>query len=105
MTFITNCINLKKKSEFILEYPSFHTHLIITLLKLLPLSAILFACPFGCFDESHDFRIQFGDVYGLRKGDLVYLEEAATGKVVAVEHTGSGDFIVSVSIQKEFTSE
>jgi len=74
------------------------------LLKLALIGVVLSAFITGCFDGTHDFKIRFGDVHGLRKGDPVYFEESVIGNVEAIEYTDAGLFLVSVSIQKDFAS-
>jgi ABC-type transporter Mla subunit MlaD len=56
----------------------------------------------GCFNGTHDFKLRFGDVHGLKKGDPVYFQESVIGEVEAVEYTDAGLFLVSVALQKEF---
>lgn len=73
-------------------------------IKLIFLSAILLASISGCMDGALDFQIQFDNVHGLKKGDAVYFEKAEIGTVEEVDYTDSGDFLVNVSIQKEFAT-
>jgi hypothetical protein len=65
---------------------------------------MLSASIIGCMDNTHDFKIRFSDIHGLRKGNPVYLEESVIGDVEKVEYTDAGAFLVSVSIQEEFAS-
>ncbi|MCB2166595.1 MAG: hypothetical protein KQI78_02965 [Deltaproteobacteria bacterium] len=73
-------------------------------LKIALICAMLSASLIGCMDSTHDFKIRFNDIHGLRKGDPVYFEESAIGDVEKVEYTDAGVFLVSVSIQEEFDS-
>jgi hypothetical protein len=68
------------------------------------IGAILMAAILGCSDGASEFQIRFSDVHGLRKGDPVYFEESAIGKVENVEYTDAGIFLVGVRISPEFAS-
>lgn len=67
---------------------------------LIPVAAALLLT--GCFDRTHDFTLRFRDVHGLAKGDPVYLEESIIGTVDGVTYTDQGDFLVDISIRREF---
>jgi ABC-type transporter Mla subunit MlaD len=56
----------------------------------------------GCFDRTHDFKLRFHDVHGLKKGDPIYFDGSVIGEVQEIEYTDAGLFLVSVAIQKEF---
>ena len=56
----------------------------------------------GCFDRTHDFKLRFHDVHGLKKGDPIYFDGSVIGDVQEIEYTDAGLFLVSVAIQKEF---
>ena len=58
----------------------------------------------GCTDGTHDFKIRFHDVYGLKNSAPVYFEESVIGTVEKVAYTDAGNFLVSVAIQPEFVS-
>lgn len=75
-----------------------------TFLRLVLLSVLLLPSMVACSGGAPEFKIRFGDVHGLRKGDALYLDASTIGKVDKVAYTDTGVFLVSVSIQKEFAS-
>lgn len=75
-----------------------------TLLKLALIGVMFSVSIIGCMDSTHDFKIRFRDIQGLRKGNPVYFDESVIGDVKGVAYTDSGVFLVSVSIQEEFAS-
>ena len=60
--------------------------------------------PIGCSETNHDIRIRFNDIQGLRKGDQVYFDKSVIGNVNEIEYTDSGNYLVSVSVKKQFSS-
>jgi ABC-type transporter Mla subunit MlaD len=58
----------------------------------------------GCGNTTHDFKIRFSDIQGLRKGDHVLFEDTVIGDVKDVVYTDSGEYLASVSVKKQFTS-
>lgn len=58
----------------------------------------------GCFGSSHDFKIRFSDTQGLHKGAAVYFDKTAIGKVTGIEFTDKGNYLISVSIEDQFSS-
>jgi len=52
-----------------------------------------------------DFKIRYQDVSGLRKDDRVLFEERHIGDVKDVKYTKQGDYLVDVSVRREFTDE
>ncbi len=58
----------------------------------------------GCFETSHNFKIRFNDIQGLKDSDLVYFDETAIGEVTDVEYTDTGNYLVSVAIENQFSS-
>lgn len=75
-----------------------------TILKLALMGVMFSVSIIGCMDSTHDFKIRFSDIQGLRKGNPVYFDESVIGNVEGVAYTDSGVFLVSVSIQEEFAS-
>lgn len=58
----------------------------------------------GCIQTTHNFKVRFNDVQGLRKNDQVYFEKTAIGKVTGIEYTDSGSYLVSVAVEDQFSS-
>ena len=56
----------------------------------------------GCGSDTLDFMIRYQEIYGLRKDDRVLFEERHIGNVKDVKYTSQGDYLVDVSISKEF---
>lgn len=75
-----------------------------TVIKTIFLWTILPLALSGCADGTHDFKIRFGDVHGLKRGDQVYLEESVIGAIEEIEYTDAGAFLVGVAIKEEFSS-
>jgi ABC-type transporter Mla subunit MlaD len=59
----------------------------------------------GCGSDMLDFKIRYQDVFGLRKDDRVLFEERHIGTVRDVTYTSQGDYLVDVSISKEFVDQ
>lgn len=55
-------------------------------------------------DSTHDFKIRFADIKGLKKADTVFFKETAIGDARKVEYTDSGIFLVSVSVKEQSAS-
>jgi hypothetical protein len=58
----------------------------------------------GCNLTSHNFKIRFNDIQGLKENDRVFFDKAAIGEVTGIEYTDTGSFLVSVSIEDQFSS-
>lgn len=58
----------------------------------------------GCLGTL-DFKIRYQDVAGLRTGDRVLFEERHIGDVQNVTYTNQGDYLVDVTVHKEFANE
>ncbi len=63
-------------------------------------SAITALVLIGCFATTHNFKVRFNDIQGLRKNDKVFFDETAIGKVTGIEYTDSGNYLVSVAIEE-----
>jgi hypothetical protein len=74
---------------------------VFRLLLLQTITAIVFL---GCIDTTHDFKIRFEDINGLRKGNKVFFKETAIGDVEKIEYTDAGIFLVSVSVKEQYAS-
>ena len=70
-------------------------------LFLLSIAAMLIT---GCFETSHNFKIRFNDIQGLKKSDAVYFDETAIGKVTGIEYADTGKYLVSVAVEDQFSS-
>ena len=73
--------------------------------KNLILSAALAALFFaGCNLTSHNFKIRFNDIQGLKKDDRVFFDNTAIGEVTDIEYTDTGSYLVDVIIEDQFSS-
>jgi hypothetical protein len=59
----------------------------------------------GCGSDTLDFKIHYREIFGLRKDDRVLFQERHIGNVKDVTYTSQGDYLVDVSISKEFSNE
>ena len=59
---------------------------------------------FGCVATTHDFKIRFNDIQGLRNNDRVFFDKTAIGKVTNIEYTDAGNYLVTVSVEDQFSS-
>jgi archaellum component FlaC len=59
----------------------------------------------GCVSGTLDFKVRYQDASGLRKDDRVLFEESHVGVVKDVKYTDQGDFLVDISIRREFANE
>jgi len=59
----------------------------------------------GCVMGTLDFTVRYKEVSGLRKGDRVLYEERHIGDVKEVKYTDRGDYLVEMSIRREFTKD
>ncbi len=62
--------------------------------------AFLLLC--GCLDNSLTFQVRFAKVSGLKPDAPVFFENNEIGKVQKIIYTQQGDYLVSISINKEF---
>jgi len=67
-------------------------------------SAITALVLIGCFATTHNFKVRFNDIQGLRKNDKVFFDETAIGKVTGIKYTDSGNYLVSVAVEDQFLS-
>ncbi len=58
----------------------------------------------GCVGTTHNFKIRFNDIQGLRKNDRVFFDQTAIGEVTGIEYTDTGNSLVSVAIEDQFSS-
>jgi len=56
----------------------------------------------GCGDKSLELKIRYDAIHGLVSGTRVWFEKNTIGSVTKVEYTPQGDYLVHVSIAKEF---
>ncbi len=50
----------------------------------------------GCIGTTHNFKIRFNDIEGLRKNDQVFFDKTPIGVVTDVEYTDTGNYLVRV---------
>ena len=74
------------------------------MIKKLFLSSITALVIIGCIETSHNFKVRFNDIQGLRKNDQVYFDKTAIGKVTNIEYTDTGSYLVSVAVEDQFSS-
>ena len=67
-------------------------------------SAITAFIIIGCIETTHNFKVRFYDIQGLRKNDQVYFDKTAIGKVTDIEYTDSGSCLVSVAVEDQFSA-
>jgi len=58
----------------------------------------------GCIETTHNFKVRFDDVQGLRKYDQVYFDKTAIGEVTGIEYIESGSYLVSLAVEDRFSS-
>ena len=58
----------------------------------------------GCFDSSLTVQLRYDQVVGLKKGDNVYFNKNKVGLVDNIIYTADGDYLVEISIEKEFNN-
>ena len=58
----------------------------------------------GCAGTTHNFKIRFNDIEGLRKNDQVFFDKTPIGFVTDVEYTEKGNYIVNVALENKFSS-
>jgi paraquat-inducible protein B len=59
---------------------------------------------FGCVGTTSNFKIQFNDIQGLRENDRVFFDKTPIGVVTDVEYTDTGNYLVSVAVEDQFSS-
>lgn len=67
-------------------------------------SALTALIMIGCIETTHNFKVRFNDIQGLRKNDQVYFDKTAIGKVTDIEYTDTGNYLVSVAVENQFSS-
>ena len=65
------------------------------MIKNIFFSAITALVLIGCFGTTHNFKIRFNDIQGLRKNDRVFFDNTAIGEVTGVEYTNTGNSLVA----------
>jgi len=58
----------------------------------------------GCIGITHNFMIRFNDIQGLRENDRVFFDKTAIGEVTGIEYTDTGNYLVSVAVENQFSS-
>ena len=74
------------------------------MIKKFFLSSITALVIIGCIETTHNFKVRFNDIQGLRKNDQVYFDKTAIGKVTDIEYTDTGSYLVSVAVEDQFSS-
>ena len=67
-------------------------------------SAIAAAVFLGCAGTTHNFKIRFNDIQGLRKNDQVFFDKNPIGVVTDVVHTDKGNYLVIVALENKYSS-
>jgi len=67
-------------------------------------SAISALVLIGCIGTTHNFKIRFNDIEGLRKNDQVFFDKIPIGVVKDIEYTDSGNYLVRVAVEDKFSS-
>jgi hypothetical protein len=58
----------------------------------------------GCFETTHNFKVKFHDIQGLRENDRVFFDKTTIGKVTGIKYTDTGGYLVSVAIEDQYSS-
>jgi len=74
------------------------------MIKKFFLSTITALFIIGCIETTHNFKVRFNDIQGLRKNDQVYFDKTAIGKVTDIEYTDTASYLVSVAVEDQFSS-
>jgi len=74
------------------------------MIKNILFSAITALVLIGCVETTHNFKIRFNDIQGLRKSDRVFFDNTAIGEVTGIEYADTGNYLVSVAIEDQFAS-
>ena len=74
------------------------------MLRKLIFSVIVALVLCGCVGSTHNFIIRFNDIEGLRKNDPVFFEQTPIGVVTHVEYTDTGDYLVKVAVQDQYSA-
>ena len=74
------------------------------MIKNIFFSAITALVLIGCIGTTHNFKIRFNDIQGLRENDRVFFDKTAIGKVTGIEYTDTGNYLVSVAVEDQFSS-
>ena len=74
------------------------------MIKNIFFSAITALVLIGCVGTTHNFKIRFNDIQGLRKNDRVFFDNTAIGEVTGIEYTDTGKYLVNVAVEDQFSS-
>jgi hypothetical protein len=58
----------------------------------------------GCIGTTHNFKIRFNDIQGLRKNDRVFFDKTVIGEIKGIEYADTGNYLVSVAVEDQFSS-
>ncbi len=74
------------------------------MIKNIFFSAITALILIGCVGTTHNFKIRFNDIQGLRKNDRVFFDKTAIGEVTGIEYTDTGNYLVNLAVEDQFSS-
>ena len=74
------------------------------MIKNIFFSAITALVLIGCVGTTHNFKIRFNDIQGLRKNDRVFFDQTAIGEVTGIEYTDTGNYLVNLAVEDQFSS-
>ncbi len=74
------------------------------MIKNIFFSAITALVLIGCVGTTHNFKIRFNDIQGLRKNDRVFFDKTTIGEITGVEYADTGNYLVSVAVEDQFSS-
>jgi hypothetical protein len=73
------------------------------MIKNIFFSAVTTLVIVGCVGPTHNFKIRFNDIQGLRKNDRVFFDKTAIGEVKCIEYSDTGNYLVSVAVEDQFS--
>ena len=65
-------------------------------------SALISFFLFGCFERDQTFQIQYEDLHGLKKENVIYFQGNEIGRVQNISYRSQGDYLVEVRIKSDF---
>lgn len=57
---------------------------------------------FGCLERDLVFQVQYEQLQGLKKDNLIYFQGNEIGKIRKISYRSQGDYLVDVNIQSDF---
>ena len=74
------------------------------MIKNIFFSAITALVILGCIEATHNFKIRFNDIEGLRKNDQVFFDIIPIGIGTDIEYTDTGNYLVSIAVEDQSSS-